>query len=93
LEVARTAMTGSSAWVVDENGVLHGWLTRADRGVSVRDAATLQPWQSISISQSASVKEALSRMVSLGFKELSVTDDAGRLQGVLTLEAAMDGRA
>jgi osmoprotectant transport system ATP-binding protein len=93
LEVARATMTGSSAWVVDANGVLRGWLTRADRGVSVRDAATLQPWQNISISQSASVKEALSRMVSLGFKELSVTDDAGRLQGVLTLEAAMDGRA
>jgi osmoprotectant transport system ATP-binding protein len=73
LETAKAKMTTSSAWVVDSSGVLHGWLNRNDRGDSVRDAATLEPWQNISIQSTSSLREALSRMVSLGFKELGVT--------------------
>ncbi len=93
LEEVRSKMTSSSAWVVDASGVLQGWIGRDARGSTVRDAATLNPWQSISIQETASVREALSRMVSLGFQELSVTDDAGRLKGALNLAQAMQGHA
>ena len=92
LETVRVALgSTSSAWVVDGSGVLQGWVSRDDKGSNVREAATLNSWQSISIRETASVREALSRMVSLGFRELSVTDEAGHLRGVLSLETAMQG--
>jgi CBS domain-containing protein len=39
----------------------------------------------ISITESASLREALSRMLGLGFRHLPVVDDGGRLVGELSL--------
>ena len=79
-----------SLYVVDANGMLRGWLEGSSQAsqASVRDAITAYDWREISVQEGSSVREALSRMVSLGFQSLAVVNDLGQLQGEITLEAA-----
>jgi osmoprotectant transport system ATP-binding protein len=82
----------SSVFVVDRNGMLRGWLDRNTTGSSVQEAFSAYTWQDISVSENASVREALSRMISLGFQVIPVVSDAGILKGELTLEQALGAK-
>ena len=76
----------SSVFVTDATGVLRGWLDSNATGSSVQNAYSAYPWQDISVSENASVREALSRMISLGFQVIPVVNDGGVLKGELALE-------
>jgi osmoprotectant transport system ATP-binding protein len=80
----------SSVFVVDENGVLRGWLDPKTPGV--RDAFSAHQWQDISVFENSNVREALSRMVSLGFQIIPVVNDIGVLKGEISLEQAMNAK-
>jgi osmoprotectant transport system ATP-binding protein len=91
LEDLVTAQT-ASVFVVDSSGVLRGWLDPKVSGSSVEDAFSAHQWQEISVSENASVREALSRMISLGFQVIPVVNESGQLKGELSLEQAMNAK-
>jgi osmoprotectant transport system ATP-binding protein len=74
-------------WVVDGSGRLIGWVDRNSlaTAASVVEAMDQKEAAEISITESASLREALSRMLGLGFRHLPVVDDGGRLVGELSL--------
>lgn len=76
-----------SAWVVDEDKRLIGWIDKADllEATSVREAVVTQDMEDIAIINTATMREALSRMLGQGFKSLPVVDQNGRLIGEITL--------
>jgi osmoprotectant transport system ATP-binding protein len=80
----------ASVFVVDSSGVLRGWLNPKASGA--RDAFSAHAWQEISVFENTNVREALSRMISLGFQVLPVVNEAGVLKGELTLEQAMNAK-
>jgi osmoprotectant transport system ATP-binding protein len=82
----------SSVFVVDSSGVLRGWLDPNASGTSVQDAFSPHDWQDISVSENSNVREALSRMISLGFQVIPVVNETGELLGELTLEHAMNAK-
>jgi osmoprotectant transport system ATP-binding protein len=73
------------AYVVDSSGTLRGWASS-----SAKDF-TLRPWSEISLTDQANLREVLSRMIGLGFRELPITDARGSLLGVVKLEDAVSG--
>ncbi len=77
----------ASVFVVDSGGVLRGW-----RDPKFQDAFSAHNWQDISVLENASVREALSRMISLGFQVIPVVGESGVLKGELTLEQAMNAK-
>ena len=79
--------TASFVYLTAEDGTLEGWLDRRvlDRGTPMADAATRVVWRDVAISRDASLKEALSRMLALGYRSVPVVDDAGRLLGDVSL--------
>ena len=88
----QVTLRNSSVFVTDANGLLRGWLDGNATGSSVRDAFSAYPWQDISVSENANVREALSRMISLGFRVIPVVNDAGVLKGELALEQALSAK-
>lgn len=84
------ALSGREAnrpiWVVDEGGRLLGWADHADllHSVSLREATNFSD-DEISLRHGATLREALSRMLGLGFKFVPVVDDGGKLIGELAL--------
>jgi len=74
-------------WVVDGNGRLLGWVDRNSlaTAASVVEAMDRREAGEISITEAASLREALSRMLGLGFRHLPVVDEGGRLVGELSL--------
>jgi osmoprotectant transport system ATP-binding protein len=80
----------ASVFVVDSSGVLRGWLNPKASGA--HDAFSAHQWQEISVFENTNVREALSRMISLGFQVLPVVNEAGVLKGELTLEQAMSAK-
>ncbi len=81
-----------SVFVVDSNGILRGWLDANTSNSSVQDVFSAHNWQEISVLENASVREALSRMISLGFQVIPVCNEAGVLKGELSLEQALNAK-
>jgi osmoprotectant transport system ATP-binding protein len=84
-------------WVVDDEGRLVGWVDRdiLARAASVAEAMNRREAAEIALMENASLREALSRMLGLGFRHIPVIDAAGRLTGELALHdvesATLDG--
>ena len=74
-------------WVVDDRSRLLGWADRDDlqKSDSVREAAHFAPPGEIALESDATLREALSRMLGLGFKYLPVVDEEGVLKGELAM--------
>jgi osmoprotectant transport system ATP-binding protein len=81
------ATNSSSVFVTDSIGVLLGW-----RDPKLQDAFSPHAWQDISVLENASVREALSRMISLGFQVIPVVNESGVLKGELSLEQALNAK-
>ncbi|MDZ4230280.1 MAG: CBS domain-containing protein, partial [Dehalococcoidales bacterium] len=74
-------------WVVAENGQLMGWLDKdkLSTTASVREAMVIGNIEEIAVTNSATLHEALSRMLGQGFKSIPVVDEKGRFIGEVTL--------
>lgn len=74
-------------YLVDEQRRLEGWFDcrRVAEGVPIATATTRVDRREASVRPDASLKEALSRMLGLGFRSIPVTDEAGVLVGVVSL--------
>ena len=75
------------AYVLDVEGVVQGWFDcRAlEGGQQAGAGVTRIDWRESTVRPDASLKEALSRMLELGFRSIAVTDDAGHLLGDVAL--------
>jgi osmoprotectant transport system ATP-binding protein len=75
-------------YLTDQVGHLVGWIDCRvlDRGTPLADAPTLVDWREASVSADASLKEALSRMLALGYRAVPVVDSDGRLLGEVSLD-------
>ena len=83
-------------WVVDDGGRLIGWADKDSLvgASSIAEVMTRGEANELSLKESATLREALSRMLGLGFKYIPVTDDEDRLIGEVALhdvEAATTG--
>ena len=71
-------------WVVDDNQRLTGWVDRniLSQSPSIKEAMNEgNAGDNIALSNGATLREALSRMLGLGFKHIPVVDDRQRLVG------------
>jgi osmoprotectant transport system ATP-binding protein len=88
-EIAKRAACSESRFVylVDGNHRLEGWFDCRifDRGVPAESAITTVDWHEASVRPDTSLKEALSRMLGLGFRSISVVDETGVLLGAVGL--------
>jgi osmoprotectant transport system ATP-binding protein len=88
-EIARRAECSESRflYLVDEAGRLEGWFDchALAKGAPVETAVTSVDWREASVRPDTSLKEALSRMLGLGFRSISVVDGSGVLVGVVGL--------
>ncbi|MBN2405541.1 MAG: betaine/proline/choline family ABC transporter ATP-binding protein [Coriobacteriia bacterium] len=76
-------------YVIDAAGKLVGWMDTADLEPDMDPAEALtrvDPAQA-SVRSDASLRDALSRMLGLGFRAIAVTDDKCRLVGEVTFAA------
>ncbi len=94
--IVRTAAceSGRFVYLVDEDDRLEGWFDcRAiARGLPPETAITTVDWREAAVREDTSLKDALSRMLGLGFRSIAVVDERGRLLGEVALsgiEAAM----
>ena len=81
-------------YVTDERGRLVGWMDREGlaEGATPEAAITRADWREASTRGDATLKEALSRMLGMGFRSVAVTDADGVLLGevsLATIESAM----
>jgi osmoprotectant transport system ATP-binding protein len=74
-------------WVVDDGGRLVGWLDREaiNEGALVKEAVIYGNPDDIAVTSGATLREALSRMLGQGFKNMPVVDENRRLVGEVTL--------
>jgi len=74
-------------WVVNDAGQLVGWIDRTTlpEGGSVKEAIVQVKPEEIAVLTSATLREALSRMLGQGFRSVPVVDDKVRLIGEVTL--------
>jgi osmoprotectant transport system ATP-binding protein len=74
-------------WVVDDNQQLIGWVDRStlNQSASVKEAMDEGDADGIALSGNATLREALSRMLGLGFKHIPIIDDKQRLIGEVAL--------
>ena len=82
-----------SAFVVDDEGVLKGWVDREglrENPDSLLDAMTEGDFREIGVRQSATAREALSAMVARGFRITPVVDERGILRGSISLRALQE---
>jgi osmoprotectant transport system ATP-binding protein len=88
IKEAESAIGGHrSIWVTDEDGRLIGWIDKEilAEATSVRDAIVAQDTNEIAVMSSATLREALSRMLGQGIKSIPVVDDNRRLIGEVSL--------
>lgn len=81
-------------YVLEPDGRLIGWIDMhdLDRGLNAEDAITHVDPGEASVRPDTSLRDALSRMLGLGFRSIAVTDEHCRLLGEVTfasVEAAM----
>jgi osmoprotectant transport system ATP-binding protein len=74
-------------YLVGPDRVMEGWFDcRAlEGGEGPESGMTLIDWREATVRPDASLKEALSRMLELGFRSIAVTDYSGRLLGDVAL--------
>ena len=86
-EAAKTIGNRRSAWITDSNGQLLGWIDRDSLSEvnSVKEAVVAQGAKEITLLRSATLREALSRMLGQGTKSIPVVDENSRLIGEVTL--------
>ncbi|HEY90856.1 MAG TPA: betaine/proline/choline family ABC transporter ATP-binding protein [Dehalococcoidia bacterium] len=74
-------------WVVDDSNRLLGWVDRNSlRGTgSISESMVTGDPDTIALNNTATLREALSRMLGLGLKSIPVVDEAGRLTGEVDL--------
>jgi len=82
-------------YVVERDGRFVGWLDMdaVEQGHSAAEAVTRVDPAEVSVSPDDTLRDALSRMLGLGFQAVSVTDLSGRLVGEVTLTAVQDAIA
>ncbi len=89
-ELARRASCAEERflYMADTAGRLEGWFDcrAVARGAGPETAVTLVDWREASVRPDASLKEALSRMLGLGFRSIAVVDDSGVLLGDVGLQ-------
>ena len=97
---AAIALAGEQAanfvYLTAADGTLEGWLDRRvlERGTPIGEAATRVDWREVAIGPDSSLKEALSRMLALGYRSVPVVDGGGHLLGDVSLadvERTMEG--
>jgi osmoprotectant transport system ATP-binding protein len=76
-----------SVWAVGEDGQLTGWIDRASlpEATSVKEVMVRGDADEIAVMNSATLREALSRMLGQGFKSIPVVDEKKCLIGEVTL--------
>ena len=76
-----------SVWVVDEDQRLIGWIDREilPEASSVSEAMVRENMEEVCVFRSATLREALSRMLGQGFRSIPVVDEQKRLIGEITL--------
>jgi osmoprotectant transport system ATP-binding protein len=84
-------------YVVERDGRLVGWLDTHGvvAGTPLDDLVTHVDPSAVSVSPDDTLRDALSRMLGMGFRSITVTDDADRLVGAVSfsdIEAAMAER-
>lgn len=86
-QVIASAESYRWLWVVDDNQRLIGWVDRRTlaQSASITEAMDEGDTGEIALSDSATLREALSRMLGLGFKHIPVIDDGQRLVGEVAL--------
>ena len=74
-------------WVVDNDKRLIGWIDRTSLtgAASVAEAVVAIDRDAIAVTSGATLKEALSRMLSQGLNNIPVVDSRGRITGEITL--------
>ena len=74
-------------WVIDDNQRLIGWVDKSTlaQSASIKEAMDEGDACEIALSDSATLREALSRMLGLGFKCIPVIDDGQRFVGEVAL--------
>ncbi len=79
--------TEPSLWVVDEQGRLLGWVDRGSlaRASSLGQALVTVDLDEMALTRSATLREALARMLGQGVRSIPVVDDSERLVGEVTL--------
>ncbi len=98
-EVAAAMGSRRSVWVVNDDGRPIGWIDRSHLSEPVTTRATIFSGdiREIALTDRATLREALSRMLGQGFKSIPVVDDKARLIGEITLHdveaATADGEA
>jgi len=87
--ISKRAACSESRFVylVDANRRLEGWFDcqAVKREGSADTAITAVDWREVSVRPDTSLKEALSRMLGLGFRSITVVDETGVLLGVVGL--------
>jgi len=75
------------AWVIDKDHRLIGWIDRASlsEASSVKEAIVRGDSDEIAVTNSATLRETLSRMLGQGLKSIPVVDEMGRLIGEVAL--------
>ena len=86
-EVVSAIGSRRSVWVVDIGEHPVGWIDRASLSgaISIKELVVRVETDEIAVMDTATLREALSRMLGLGFKSLPVVDEARRFLGELTL--------
>lgn len=86
-EVAPACERCRWVWVVDENHRLVGWIDQENlsEASSVAEAVVPGAPDEIAVTDQATLREALSRMLGQGIKTIPVVDEDGRLLGEMTL--------
>ena len=76
-----------SIWVVNDDNQPIGWIdkTHLSEAGSAREAAVIQSMDEIAITRRATLREALSRMLGQGVKNIPIVDDKRQLIGEVTL--------
>jgi len=89
-DVARHCSAGAGfVYLTDADGVLTGWVDCRvlDRGTPLENAPTRVDWREAAVTPDATLKEALSRMLGLGYRVVPVVDMVGHLIGEVSLSA------
>jgi osmoprotectant transport system ATP-binding protein len=74
-------------YLIDDAGVLAGWIDCRvlERGTPQSEAATRVNWREAAVAPDTSLKEALARMLALGYRIVAVVDTDGVLLGDVSL--------
>jgi osmoprotectant transport system ATP-binding protein len=91
---ARGVVVGACAgsrfvYLTDEDGILEGWVDCQvlAAGTPPEAAGTVVDWREAAVHPDTTLKDALSRMLGFGFRNVAVVDAEGRLVGEVSLAA------